>query len=182
MFVAREISAGHKDLIHDVSYDYHGRRMATCSSDQSVKVWDLGDDGEWKCTANWKVFYGFVYDYFNGFLRLIIFLKNSRTTLVSSRSHSQLWAVRRLEQPWWKSFQGPTGTYRIVDKILILNRILQYPIVLECYVGSCLGIQQNHVQDPVGSCIIFAHCASHVCTYPNLLYNKHGYEKHIHIH
>lgn len=55
MFVAREISAGHKDLIHDVSYDYHGRRMATCSSDQSVKVWDLGEDGEWKCTGNWKV-------------------------------------------------------------------------------------------------------------------------------
>lgn len=55
MFVAREISAGHKDLIHDVAYDYHGRRMATCSSDQSVKVWDLSDDGEWKCTGNWKV-------------------------------------------------------------------------------------------------------------------------------
>ena len=55
MFVAREISAGHKDLIHDVSYDFHGRRMATCSSDQSVKVWDLGEDREWKCTGNWKV-------------------------------------------------------------------------------------------------------------------------------
>jgi WD40 repeat protein len=55
MFIAREISAGHKDLIHDVSYDFHGRRMATCSSDQSVKVWDLGEDGEWKCTGNWKV-------------------------------------------------------------------------------------------------------------------------------
>ena len=38
MFVAREIPAEHKDLIHDVSYDFHGRRMATCSSDQSVKV------------------------------------------------------------------------------------------------------------------------------------------------
>lgn len=38
MFVARSIAADHKDLIHDVSYDFHGRRMATCSSDQSVKV------------------------------------------------------------------------------------------------------------------------------------------------
>lgn len=38
MFVARCIAADHKDLIHDVSYDFHGRRMATCSSDQSVKV------------------------------------------------------------------------------------------------------------------------------------------------
>uniref|UniRef100_A0A671P8M3 SEH1 like nucleoporin n=1 Tax=Sinocyclocheilus anshuiensis TaxID=1608454 RepID=A0A671P8M3_9TELE len=38
MFVARSIAADHKDLIHDVSYDFHGRRMATCSSDQSIKV------------------------------------------------------------------------------------------------------------------------------------------------
>ncbi|EDO31822.1 predicted protein [Nematostella vectensis] len=61
MFVAREISADHKDLIHDVSYDFHGRRMATCSSDQSVKVWDLGEDGEWRCTANWKTHSGSVW-------------------------------------------------------------------------------------------------------------------------
>ncbi len=38
MFTAKEISTDHKDLIHDVSYDFYGRRMATCSSDQSVKV------------------------------------------------------------------------------------------------------------------------------------------------
>ena len=38
MFVAKSIPAEHKDLIHDVAYDYHGRRMATCSSDQCVKV------------------------------------------------------------------------------------------------------------------------------------------------
>lgn len=38
MFVARSIHADHKDLIHDVAYDYYGRRFATCSSDQSVKV------------------------------------------------------------------------------------------------------------------------------------------------
>lgn len=38
MFVTRQIPAEHKDLIHDVSYDFHGNRMATCSSDQTVKV------------------------------------------------------------------------------------------------------------------------------------------------
>jgi len=38
MFVAKNITTDHKDLIHDVSYDFYGRRMATCSSDQSVKV------------------------------------------------------------------------------------------------------------------------------------------------
>ena len=38
MFVATPIAIDHKDLIHDVSYDFYGKRMATCSSDQSVKV------------------------------------------------------------------------------------------------------------------------------------------------
>ncbi|XP_077052767.1 nucleoporin SEH1 isoform X1 [Siphateles boraxobius] len=61
MFVAKSIAADHKDLIHDVSYDFHGRRMATCSSDQSVKVWDKGDDGEWHCTASWKTHSGSVW-------------------------------------------------------------------------------------------------------------------------
>ena len=36
--VSRSIQADHKDLIHDIAYDYYGRRLATCSSDQSVKV------------------------------------------------------------------------------------------------------------------------------------------------
>ena len=38
MFVTKSIPAEHKDLIHEVSYDFHGSRMATCSSDQYVKV------------------------------------------------------------------------------------------------------------------------------------------------
>ncbi|XP_013396753.1 nucleoporin SEH1 isoform X1 [Lingula anatina] len=61
MFVARSIPADHKDLIHDVAFDFHGRRMATCSSDQNVKVWDLGEDGHWTCTANWKTHSGSVW-------------------------------------------------------------------------------------------------------------------------
>ena len=38
MYTAKVIPSEHKDLIHDVSFDFYGRRMATCSSDQSVKV------------------------------------------------------------------------------------------------------------------------------------------------
>lgn len=41
----KKLSATHKDLIHDVSYDFYGRRLATCSSDQTVQViialWNL---------------------------------------------------------------------------------------------------------------------------------------------
>lgn len=54
MFVCKSISVDHKDLIHDVAYDFYGRRFATCSSDQNVKVWDLDEDDIWKCTASWK--------------------------------------------------------------------------------------------------------------------------------
>lgn len=38
MYEAHSINAEHKDLIHDIAYDYYGERMATCSSDQFVKV------------------------------------------------------------------------------------------------------------------------------------------------
>jgi len=38
MFTSKSIAAEHKDLIQDVAYDFHGKRMATCSCDQHVKV------------------------------------------------------------------------------------------------------------------------------------------------
>lgn len=38
MDAVKATSTDHKDLIHDISYDYYGDRMATCSSDQTVKV------------------------------------------------------------------------------------------------------------------------------------------------
>lgn len=38
MVEAHSINAEHKDLIHDVAFDYYGERMATCSTDQFVKV------------------------------------------------------------------------------------------------------------------------------------------------
>ncbi|XP_027289533.1 nucleoporin SEH1-like [Cricetulus griseus] len=61
MFLPRSIEADHKDLIHDVSFDFHGHRMATCSSDQSIKVWDKSESGDWHCTASWKTHSGSVW-------------------------------------------------------------------------------------------------------------------------
>lgn len=60
MFVAKSVPTEHKDLIHDIAYDYHGKRMATSSCDQFVKIWDL-INGEWKCTASWKSHTGVVW-------------------------------------------------------------------------------------------------------------------------
>jgi len=34
------LSSRHNDYIHDVSFDCYGRRMATCSGDRFVRIWD----------------------------------------------------------------------------------------------------------------------------------------------
>jgi len=41
------IQSQHLDFIHDVAFDHYGRRIATCSGDRTVKVWDLNEKGEW---------------------------------------------------------------------------------------------------------------------------------------
>jgi len=46
----------HEDLIHDVSYDFYGRRLVTCSSDQKLKVWDFNQEtNDWELNDSWKV-------------------------------------------------------------------------------------------------------------------------------
>ncbi|KAF8273708.1 vesicle budding-like protein [Lactarius quietus] len=37
------IETAHEDMIHDAQLDYYGKRLATCSSDRSVKVFDVVD-------------------------------------------------------------------------------------------------------------------------------------------
>lgn len=56
----------HRDIIHQVrllvllkrfqlSFDIHGRRIATCSSDATVGIYDRTPKGTWLRTAHWKV-------------------------------------------------------------------------------------------------------------------------------
>ncbi|AMD21311.1 HER032Wp [Eremothecium sinecaudum] len=46
---------GHEDLIHDICYDFYGRHVATCSSDQHIKVFRLDNDtNEWELSDSWK--------------------------------------------------------------------------------------------------------------------------------
>ena len=34
------VESGHQDMVHDVAMDYYGKRMATCSSDKTIKIFD----------------------------------------------------------------------------------------------------------------------------------------------
>ncbi|OLL22158.1 Nucleoporin SEH1 [Neolecta irregularis DAH-3] len=59
------LKTGHQDLIHDISYgtsrphsadpDFYGKRLATCSSDFKIKVWDLNPHtNQWLQNDSWK--------------------------------------------------------------------------------------------------------------------------------
>ncbi|KIK86600.1 hypothetical protein PAXRUDRAFT_831899 [Paxillus rubicundulus Ve08.2h10] len=44
------IETAHEDMIHDAQLDYYGKRLATCSSDRTVKVFDVVDGEASKST------------------------------------------------------------------------------------------------------------------------------------
>ncbi|KAJ8103054.1 WD40-repeat-containing domain protein [Lipomyces tetrasporus] len=49
------ISTGHQDLIHDIAYDHYGRLLATCSSDQCIKVFTREfPSAEWTLQSSFK--------------------------------------------------------------------------------------------------------------------------------
>jgi nucleoporin SEH1 len=50
------IQNAHRDLVTDAAYDFYGVRLATCSLDHRIKVWQLDEsDGNWITVADWKV-------------------------------------------------------------------------------------------------------------------------------
>ncbi|KAI0084687.1 WD40 repeat-like protein [Irpex rosettiformis] len=49
------IPNAHNDLVTDAAYDFYGLRLATCSLDQRIKVWQLDErDGTWSVEDDWK--------------------------------------------------------------------------------------------------------------------------------
>lgn len=39
------VDSGHQDVVHDVAMDYYGKRMASCSSDRSIKIFSVSPSG-----------------------------------------------------------------------------------------------------------------------------------------
>lgn len=51
----KAFATNHEELIHDVSYDFYGKQLASCSSDQHIKVFDLDSStNEWLLNDSWK--------------------------------------------------------------------------------------------------------------------------------
>jgi nucleoporin SEH1 len=45
-----QLSPAHSDVVHDIVFDFYGRRFATCAADKRIKVWDLvNETGQWTC-------------------------------------------------------------------------------------------------------------------------------------
>ncbi len=38
------IDTHHRDMIHDMQYDYYAKRLATCSSDRTIRIFDISGD------------------------------------------------------------------------------------------------------------------------------------------
>eukprot|EP00002_Diphylleia_rotans_P016624 TRINITY_DN3235_c0_g3_i1.p1 TRINITY_DN3235_c0_g3~~TRINITY_DN3235_c0_g3_i1.p1 ORF type:complete len:311 (-),score=58.44 TRINITY_DN3235_c0_g3_i1:306-1238(-) len=51
----------HDEIVHDVAYDFYGKRIATCSSDQSVRIWEQSRDGGFTCQQNFKAHSGSIW-------------------------------------------------------------------------------------------------------------------------
>ena len=42
--MSSSFDSGHTDMIHDTQLDYYGRKLATCSSDRLVKIFELAGE------------------------------------------------------------------------------------------------------------------------------------------
>ena len=52
---AQRMSSFHSDFVHDIQFDFYGRRIATCSGDRSVKVWNLEPNGKFSSSSEIQV-------------------------------------------------------------------------------------------------------------------------------
>ena len=52
---AKPFLSGHEEIVHDVKYDFYGKHIATASSDQHIKVFELENtSGAWVLNDLWK--------------------------------------------------------------------------------------------------------------------------------
>eukprot|EP01012_Entosiphon_sulcatum_P004189 TRINITY_DN11568_c0_g1_i1.p1 TRINITY_DN11568_c0_g1~~TRINITY_DN11568_c0_g1_i1.p1 ORF type:complete len:351 (+),score=63.24 TRINITY_DN11568_c0_g1_i1:27-1055(+) len=59
--VVSEFHAQHKEYMHDVAYNFYGTRLATCSSDKYIKIWEKDEAGHWAPVYQWRKHTGSVW-------------------------------------------------------------------------------------------------------------------------
>jgi len=45
--VSAVLPSQHADYVSAIAFDHYGRKIATCSADRQVHIWDLDDNGQW---------------------------------------------------------------------------------------------------------------------------------------
>ena len=87
-----EVSPSHEDLVHDIAFDYYGKRFATCSSDKHIKIWTLDEEKTLGCLMIFLELIKTVYGVFHGqILSMANFLHPVRKTtpFVYGKNRSQ---------------------------------------------------------------------------------------------
>jgi WD40 repeat protein len=158
------LTSMHQDYVHHVAFDIYGRRMATCSGDRFVRVWDLTDNGVWSLVGEWQAHKGSVtmlswaHPEFGTLLATCgsdheskIWEERTNATSAASRwtAKSQLTdarkAVSSLEfapRHWGLKLAtgSADGCVRIYEAVDVMN-LAQWPLAatLECF-GEGLGV------------------------------------------
>lgn len=56
-YSTKQIKTEHKDLIQDIAFDFYGKRVATASLDQTVKIWNINENNDWVFKEELKVWH-----------------------------------------------------------------------------------------------------------------------------
>lgn len=54
-YSTKQVRTEHKDLIQDIAFDFYGKRVATASLDQTVKIWNINENNDWVFKEELKV-------------------------------------------------------------------------------------------------------------------------------
>lgn len=60
-YIPRSVNAEFRDTITDISYDHFGHRLALSSTDHSIQIWDLSQDGTYQLTSKFRSHSGSVW-------------------------------------------------------------------------------------------------------------------------
>lgn len=61
VYIPRSVNAEFRDTITDISYDHFGHRLALSSTDHTIQIWDLSQDGSYQLTSKFRSHSGSVW-------------------------------------------------------------------------------------------------------------------------